>query len=240
MASLLALMKSRRQELGEWLTVQQREHLLSLSAHELYANVHHFIELHARETCLDAGAGRSPYRRLLEQRGVKVTSLDWEQHGPLDLLGDVQDMAALPSDSFATVLLTQVLEHVARPWLAVAECARVLKPDGVLILSVPHLSIIHEAPNDYYRYTRYGIAALTNQAGLKLLDVRESGGLISFLLHPMSLAWLSAAGGGEVIREVAFQVNKILFIHGFKWADRIFGLRGLFPCNYVAAARKAR
>jgi len=78
------------------------------------------------------------------------------------------DGAALPfaDASFDTVLLLEVLEHVADARAVLAEIARVLKTGGVLLLSVPFLYPLHDAPHDYRRFTAPGLEAATREAGL--------------------------------------------------------------------------
>jgi len=52
---------------------------------------------------------------------------------------------------FDTVICTQVIEHVPRPWLVVHEIYRVLKEGGHLLLSTPFLYPYHLEPRDYFR-----------------------------------------------------------------------------------------
>ena len=106
-----------------------------------------------------------------------------------------------------------------------------------LILSVPHLSVIHEAPHDYYRYTRYGLTALCESHGLEVLRVVESGGLVSFLAHGFSMVFFSTLAAIPGLRWPAWKVNHGL-IHVFGLLDRIFGGAKIYPCNYVLLARK--
>src|SRR3546814_8619033 len=58
-----------------------------------------------------------------------------------------------PDQSFEAVICSEVLEHVPDPRLVLDEIARVLKPGGCLLLTVPFLFRIHADPHDFGRYT---------------------------------------------------------------------------------------
>ena len=66
----------------------------------------------------------------------------------------------LPDSSVGTALLFDTLEHVERPWEAIAEVQRVLTDEGMLVLSVPFSFPIHSYPNDYWRFTPEGVRSL--------------------------------------------------------------------------------
>jgi SAM-dependent methyltransferase len=70
-------------------------------------------------------------------------------------------------DSFDTVVLLEVLEHVLEPQSVLAEISRVLRPHGTLLLSMPFLYPLHDAPHDYQRYTAPGLAHRLRAAGLE-------------------------------------------------------------------------
>lgn len=53
---------------------------------------------------------------------------------------------------------------------------RVLKPGGCLILTSPQVWGLHEEPNDFYRYTRYGLAYLAENCGLEVVSLQARGG----------------------------------------------------------------
>jgi len=55
--------------------------------------------------------------------------------------GDVEELPFADS-TFGTVVCTEVLEHVPDPAAAIAEIRRVLRPNGVLIGSVPARSLV--------------------------------------------------------------------------------------------------
>ena len=86
----------------------------------------------------------------------------------------------LPDASFDCVLSTSVLEHLEEPAAALREALRVLKPGGVALYTAPLFWHLHEAPRDFYRYTRYGLEHLFTSAGFEVLEIA-----------PLSSFWLT-------------------------------------------------
>ena len=221
------------------MTARGLAHTLSLPRFRLHRLLGQLLERHARGRCLDAGAGRSPYGRVLEALGCDVFSVDVEDRGgSIDLAADLQDLNELPDASFDTVLCTQVLEHLPRPWDAVAEISRVLRPNGVAMISVPHLSVIHEAPHDYFRYTRFGLESLLERAGLEVLEIESTGGLVCFLGHGTSVAMLGTVGAVPGLRWPVWLINYVVLVRSLGVVDRILNTKTIYPCDYVLAARK--
>jgi SAM-dependent methyltransferase len=72
---------------------------------------------------------------------------------------------------FDAVLSTQVLEHVSQPELYLAECHRLLRPGGRLILSTHGIFEEHGVPYDFHRWTAEGLKSEVIRAGF---DVPES------------------------------------------------------------------
>lgn len=99
------------------------------------------------------------------------------------------DAGSLPfcENSFNTVIALEVLEHLKAPSAAIQEIARVLKPGGHAVITIPFLYPVHDAPHDYQRYTVFGLIRETNAAGLvveserETLSSLETAGLISSL-----------------------------------------------------------
>ena len=97
----------------------------------------------------------------------------------IDFEADAQDMSGvIASDRYDTVLFLEVLEHVPNPFKVVAELFRILRSGGKVILSVPHLSRLHEEPYDFYRYTKYGLRHLFEEAGFKDIQIIPRGGFL--------------------------------------------------------------
>ena len=73
--------------------------------------------------------------------------------------------------------------------------ARLLKPDGKLILGVPFLYWLHEEPHDYYRYTEFALDRFCQLSGLRLVELTPYGGLPEVFID-MSSKCLALFPGG--------------------------------------------
>jgi len=77
----------------------------------------------------------------------------------VDVFGDAHDLPFCER-SFDYVLLLDVFEHLPDAERALSEISRVLVDRGRLVLQVPFMYPIHDAPNDYRRYTEHGLEKL--------------------------------------------------------------------------------
>ena len=125
----------------------------------------------ARETgqgalVLDAGAGRGPYSKLFKHARYEAADFAQfaERHTPLDY---VCDITSIPVEDarFDAIVCNQVLEHLPDPSAALCELRRVLKPGGRILLSAPLFYHEHQKPYDFFRYTRFGLRRLFDDAG---------------------------------------------------------------------------
>ena len=65
--------------------------------------------------------------------------------------------------------------------MALSSIRKILNNDGVLILTIPFLYGIHEAPRDFRRFTCYGLKSELAHAGFKNIEVHALGGLIAVI-----------------------------------------------------------
>lgn len=72
---------------------------------------------------------------------------------------DIHDMPYRYNE-FDYVMSDQVLEHVQKPWIAMEEVRRVLKPGGIAVMTSCLFNDIHGVPYDFWRFTPNGLKIL--------------------------------------------------------------------------------
>jgi SAM-dependent methyltransferase len=77
-----------------------------------------------------------------------------------DLVLDVRAMPSIADERYDAVLMGGVLEHVDDIWAALSECHRVVRDGGLLLLGVPFSQPMHRTPQDFWRFTEYGVRYL--------------------------------------------------------------------------------
>ncbi len=89
------------------------------------------------------------------------------------LIRDIADGIPFPDGTFDNVFIIEVLEHVHNPWNALSEMRRVLRPNGVLVVSVPNPYHVKELVWNLFRVPdRQGhIFSWTRQAMTKLAEM---------------------------------------------------------------------
>ncbi|HSC47342.1 MAG TPA: class I SAM-dependent methyltransferase [Gammaproteobacteria bacterium] len=88
-----------------------------------------------------------------------------------DIFADARGLP-FPSGSMQGVILKDVLEHVPDPKSVLMEISRVLSDGGVLVLWMPFIYPIHDAPFDFQRYTEHGLRRYLADQGLRVTDFK--------------------------------------------------------------------
>jgi SAM-dependent methyltransferase len=197
-------------------------------------------EARAGSWVLDAGAGEGRYARFFPNQlycGVDLAVGDaaWNYSG----LDAVADLTVLPfrSNCFSACLNIVTLEHVPEPGCALAEISRALEPGGSLLLIAPHEWEVHQAPHDYFRYTRHGLEYLLERAGFDQLEIHPVGGYFRLLARRLLNGLQFFTGGwrwlGFIPAAVLF-VPPALVLPFLDFLDRDRN----FTLGYVCTARK--
>ncbi len=126
---------------------------------------------------LDVGCGRKPYKNLFQYQ--EYIGIDIENPGhsheneDVDIFYDGK-VFPLKDKEFDNVICNQVLEHVFTPDTFIKEINRVLKVGGNLLLTVPFVWDEHERPNDFARYSSFGLKYLLETNGFIVLKQVKS------------------------------------------------------------------
>lgn len=142
---------------------------------------HHLLE----GTVLDLGCGDSPYKTDILQTASKYVGLDWpstfHDNSAVSIYADLQRALPFRSESVDAVTAFQVLEHVPGTGAVLAEAHRVLQSGGILLLTVPFMWQVHEAPHDYVRLTGFGLRYVLQEAGFDQIQIYENTGFWQML-----------------------------------------------------------
>lgn len=159
----------------------------------VYFNVHERREWVARQAralspgtrILDVGAGVGQYRGLFDHCEYRTHDFAQEpetigQYTELDYVSDILAIP-VPDGSMDAVLCTEVLEHVPLPIEAVHELARILRPGGLLLLTAPLGSMIHQEPYHFYGgYSPFWYERFLSEAGFSIREITRNRGFFSF------------------------------------------------------------
>jgi SAM-dependent methyltransferase len=187
---------------------------------------------------LDLGAQTGPYAEYFPRR----VALDLRAGPGVQVLGDAAALGFVDA-SFDIVLCTEMLEHVPEPQRAVDEMRRVLKPGGLLLLTTRFLFPIHDAPHDYFRYTKYGLRHLLRE--FDVLELREETtavGTLAVLIQRLgmqaeTLRWTPLRAGWLLAARAVYPLS-FLITREYGDSRRLKPETGIMTSGYHVACRK--
>lgn len=123
---------------------------------------------------------------------------------------DIQDMP-YEDNMFDYVISDQVLEHVMRPWVAVNEIYRVLKPGGLNVLTTCLMNYVHGVPDDYFRFTPDGLRSLCGD--FSRIEVCDGHGNLDFIVKVLTgKRKKPVVVGSSLAKEACISDNKNLYL----------------------------
>lgn len=114
--------------------------------------------LAGRQTILDVGTGGGEFAYLLKSLGHDLHGIEPNkgygeysvaEYGLNLQIGFIQD-SRFSDDSFDVITIWHVLEHTEDPCFVLSKLHRLLKPQGILVVEVPNIEAICQAPKSTF------------------------------------------------------------------------------------------
>jgi SAM-dependent methyltransferase len=227
-------------EYKDGIPVINKRKTLSILTNKLFLDAMKEVVSYSKGELLDVGCGGSPFYPLFLQKTNSYVKTDIiTSSGNPDIYSSITDLP-FKDESFDTILCTQVLEHVFEPFHAFNEMKRVLRHGGIVIIGTPFIYWIHEAPVDYFRYTRYFYQKVAKMYDFEILYLKEVGGIMNVFVDILSKGIILASLKSKYL---SFLKHLSLFLQDIGWViiDKAFKKDFAIPIinlGYVVAFRK--
>jgi SAM-dependent methyltransferase len=170
----------------------------------------HLPYLGSNKKLLEIGCGSGLNLRWAREHGWDVYGLELSERAVQEAhrqgftnvrYANIED-AEFPNDSFDAVLVNHTLEHLYTPAAAIQRSYEILRPGGILLVTVPkfdswprHVSgkfwTQLDLPRHLYHFTQPVLVKLIEGAGFRVREVRLSSKVITFYF---TFRTLKAAG----------------------------------------------
>ena len=183
---------------------------------------------------LDVGGRIQPYRSLIAPDPMRYVAVDVRLSPLVDLIVNAERLP-IASERFDLVVCTQMLEYAADPVQVASEIHRVLKPGGVLLLSVPSLSI-RDADDDRWRFWPAGIRKVL--LSFPEVEIVPEGGSIIGFFRTVNTGLHGLARYSAVRVLFRCTIIPVLNLIGFALEKLAHSQNDTFAANYSVWARK--
>jgi 2-polyprenyl-3-methyl-5-hydroxy-6-metoxy-1,4-benzoquinol methylase len=144
----------------------------------------------AVERVIDLGCGEGHFGQTVKSRfpscetwGVEAlasAAIQAVRHNDHVVLGSLEQLGHLPAHQFDVVTMNDVLEHLAYPEPALHAAKRLLRPQGLLILSIPNVRYYLNVRDLVFRNNwRYADSGVLDRTHMRFFTTRSASELLS-------------------------------------------------------------
>lgn len=209
----------------------------------LMRDIKEAIENFATGHLLDLGCGNKPYKNWYQQKTSSSIGCDAIQSTE-NVVDTICLASALPfeSNSFDTILSTQVLEHVFEQQEMINESYRVLKSNGHIVLTVPFTWELHEEPYDFFRVTKHGLKNMFEKAGYEITYIKANGGkwacFFQMMINTIYSTFKYKTIKAKILKFIFLEFKLTWLVNQFAiWIDKRH-TDDWWALNYIVAAKK--
>lgn len=226
---------------GRWRSSRQAVGIGSrLNADRIVTAYERAIQDFAGGELIDLGCGNAPLAGIYRDKVDRYTWLDWpnspHQEYEVDIHADLNALLPIEDQSYDTVILSDVIEHISNPELLFSECTRILKPGGHLLVGVPFLYPLHEEPFDYHRYTIHKLREFGEKHELSVERIEEYAGGIEVVQEMLTKIFSYSAATRWLSYIIYGIFNTALIVPLIRKQNE--KIRKKFPLGYAAVYRK--
>lgn len=188
------------------------------------------LSLASYTSILVAGAGMDPYSQMFPDAERYVCFDIDNAHGNIDVQADAHSMP-FGGGLYDCILATEILEHLREPDRFISEAYRVLRPGGLIIVTVPFIFHQHANPFDFNRPTKEALRLWFEM--FEDVEISAQGNRV----HSVSDLF-STAFSGRPMLQGPFILSRLLN-HLFMALDYIMdSSSSTAPTGYLIKARK--
>lgn len=179
------------------------EHAAAPNTHDrVFELVQQYLEPHAKKVC-DLPCGAGSFSARLDGLACTVTAVDLEAVEPFyfdksrRVLADANQSLPFGDGEFDMMVSIEGIEHLENPSLFVRECARVVRPGGMVIISTPNV--------DSYRSRRSAHV----HGFHKYFKPVSAEHKMAWHLHPIDMTFMRGALRKAGLKLVEVTVNRM-------------------------------
>lgn len=202
---------------------------------------------------LDAGAGELQFKKFCTH--LRYISQDFAQYNGigdgsglqtntwdnsrLDIVSDITEIPE-PNNSFDAIMCVEVFEHIPNPVAAIKEFSRLLKKDGLIIITAPFCSLTHFSPYHFCSgFNRYFYKKNLSDFGFDIIEITPNGNYFDYIAQELrrisSVSDQYSKKSNSFLLKI-FVYSLLILLNKFSKNDR--GSSELLCFGYHVIARK--
>lgn len=194
---------------------------------------------YVRGKTLDVGCGPVARYQRLFKNCTEYIKMDIESGENVDVVGFAEAIP-FPDSSFDSLVCTETIQDVFDLQKAFSEFNRVLRKDGILMVSSASIFKQHDSSNDYWRFTQHSFRKLATSARFTVEVLDQRGAFWSALVQLWVSYWILKLNVYGAWYERPFAIGASIFGKAAMWLDRFDKghVRASFTTGYLMIAKK--